>query len=106
MAARAGLRRLFTLAGAGDELLTTDLAIRDWSRRDARVAERLRRVDNRRMEYLRSLFGAFCTDADDVEVRCMTVFSLWIGARYIAADHGPRRRRGDVVGLVLERLLA
>ena len=42
------------------ELLPIDLAIRDWSRRDQTVAERLRRVDNRRMDYLRLLFGAIC----------------------------------------------
>ncbi len=64
--ARTGLRRLFTLAASSDELLTTDLAIRDWSRRDAQVADRLRRVDNRRMDYLRSLFRGFCADEDDV----------------------------------------
>lgn len=103
--ARTGLRRLFTLAGAGDELLTTDLAVRDWSRRDARVADRLRRVDNRRMDYLRSLFGAFCADEDDVEVRSMIAFSLWIGNRFMAADHGARSRR-DVLRLVLRRLEA
>src|SRR5688572_14547854 len=40
-----------------DELLPVDLAIRDWARRDAAVAERLRRVDNRRMDYLRTLLA-------------------------------------------------
>ena len=54
---------------------------------------RLRRVDNRRMEYLRSLFSAFCPDADDVEARCMLSFSLLIGNHFIAADHGARSRR-------------
>jgi AcrR family transcriptional regulator len=103
--ARAGLRRLFALAGAGDELLTTDLAIRDWSRRDARVAERLRRVDNRRMDYLRSLFRGFCADEEEVEARSMIAFSLWIGNRFMAADHGTRSRR-DVLRLVLRRLEA
>jgi hypothetical protein len=28
------------------------------------------------MDYLRSLFGAFCPDADDVEARCMLYYSL------------------------------
>ena len=37
------------------ELLPIDLAVRDWARRDRSVAKRLRRVDNRRMEYLRML---------------------------------------------------
>ena len=45
-------------------LLPIDLAIRDWARHDPDVAVRLRRVDNRRMEYLRQLFGSFCADED------------------------------------------
>ena len=100
---RAALGRLFALAGAGDELLTLDLAIRDWSRRDAAVADRLRRVDNRRMEYLRAQFGAFCTDEADVEVRSMLAFSLWIGNRFVAAEHGSRTR-AEVIKLTLAAL--
>jgi hypothetical protein len=57
------------------------------------------------MDYMRSLFGAFCPDEDEVEVRCMLAFSLWIGNRFIAADHGARRR-ADVLELVLRRLEA
>jgi len=67
------------------------------------VAERLRRIDNRRMDYLRSLFGAFCPDADDVEARCMLYYSLLIGNHFIAAGHGARSR-ADVVKLALRRL--
>ncbi len=89
--ARARLRRLFALGASGDEFLKIDLAVRDWARREQTVAERLRRVDNRRMDYLRSLFSALCLD-DDVEARCMIAFSLWIGNHFIAADHGPRTR--------------
>jgi AcrR family transcriptional regulator len=105
--ARAKLRRLFALAGSRDarELLRADLAVRDWSRRDKAVAKRLRRVDNRRMDYMRSLFGAFCPDDDDVEARCMVAFSLWVGNNFIAADHGGRSR-ADVVKLALRRLEA
>jgi AcrR family transcriptional regulator len=103
--ARAKLRRLFALAAASDELVKIELAIRDWARRDKAVAKRLRRVDNRRMEYMRSLFGAFCPDEDDVEVRCMLVMSMFIGSRFIAADHGPRSR-DDVTKLAVKRLLA
>src|SRR5918998_5673529 len=58
-------------------LLPIDLAVRDWARRDRPVAKRLRRVDNRRMDYLRALFGAFCADEGDVEARCLLAFSLW-----------------------------
>src|SRR5215211_4930858 len=108
--ARAKLRRLSAIASASDEVLgieplRIDLAIRDWARRDKTVARRLRRVDNRRMDYLRSLFGAFSPDEDDVETRCMVFYSLWIGNHFIAADHGARSR-ADVLKLALRRLEA
>jgi AcrR family transcriptional regulator len=80
------------------ELLPIDLAVRDWARRDKSVAKRLRRVDNRRMDYLRSLIGTFSDDADDVEARAMLAFALAIGNHFIAADH-----RGSSRPQVLER---
>src|SRR5436305_3322310 len=83
--ARAKLRRLSALAASSDAPLRIDLAVRDWARREQPVAERLRRVDNRRMAYLRSLFGDFCPDEDEVESRCMVFYSLWIGNHFIAA---------------------
>jgi AcrR family transcriptional regulator len=87
------------------ELLPIDLAVRDWARRDRAVAKRLRRVDNRRMEYLRSLIGTFSDDPDDVEARGMLAFSLAIGSQFIAAEHGGRRRR-EVLARATQRLLA
>jgi AcrR family transcriptional regulator len=101
--ATARLRRLSALAASSDEPLRIDLAVRDWARRDAAVAERLRHVDNRRMAYLRSLFGAFSRDEDDVEARCLVFYSLWIGNHFIAADHGAGTR-ADVLKLALTRL--
>jgi AcrR family transcriptional regulator len=108
--ARAKLRRLSRIASSrndvlGADPLKIDLAIRDWARRDKRVARRLRRADNRRMDYLRSLFGTFCDDKDEVEARCMLFFSLWIGNHFIAADHGGRSR-AQVLKLALRRLEA
>jgi AcrR family transcriptional regulator len=104
--AKAKLRRLSALAVARrGEPLKIDLAVRDWARRDKRVARRLKRVDNRRMDYLRSLFGGVDLDEDDVEVRCLLFYSLWIGSHFIAADHGARTR-ADVVKLALDRLEA
>ena len=90
--ARARLRRLFTLAFSAAGPLRTDLAVRDWARRDQAVADRVRRVDNRRMAYLRGLFGAFCPDEADVEARCLLALSLWIGNHFVAAEHGKRSR--------------
>ena len=103
--ARGRLRRLSAIAASSDEPLRIDLAVRDWARRERTVAKRLRRVDNRRMEYLRSLFGAFCPDADDIEARCLLFYSLWIGSHFMAADHGARSRR-EVMKLAVRRLLA
>ena len=96
------------LAGAftfSSELLPVDLAVRAWSRRDQAVAERLRRVDNRRMDYLRRLFGALCPDEDEVEARSMLAFSLVIGHHFMAADHGALSH-ADVVELAVRWLLA
>jgi AcrR family transcriptional regulator len=90
--ARAKLRRLFAVTSGGGRPMKIELAIRDWARRDKTVAKRLRRVDNRRLDYMRSLFGAFCADEDEVEVRCMLTFSLFVASHFIVADHGARSR--------------
>ena len=104
---KAKLRRLFALGTSREvrDLMKVELAIRDWARRDRTVAQRLRRVDNRRMQYMRSLFGDFCPDEADVEARCLFAFSLFIGTRFIAADHG-ERSRAEVMALALRQLEA
>ncbi len=99
---RAKLQQLFELATSVD--FAAELALRDWSRRDSDVAERVRRVDNRRMEYLRSLFGQFCANENDVEARSMLAFSLFIGSYFIAAEHGDKTRF-QVLQLAVDRLL-
>jgi len=86
-------------------LLPIDLAVRDWARRDEAVGERLRRVDNRRMAYLRTLIGELSADEGDVEARSLLAFSLAIGNHFIAADHGTRDRV-EVVDLAMRRLLS
>jgi AcrR family transcriptional regulator len=102
--ASSRLRRLFALAAAsGGEQLKIELAIRNWARREEAVGERLRQVDNRRMNYMRSLFGAICEDNDDVEARCLLAFSLFIGGPFVSADHGGRSR-AEVLELALEWL--
>ena len=96
--ARAGM-----LTFSGDRLLPIDLAVRDWARRDPAVADRLRRVDNRRMGLLRQMIGTFCDDPDEVEARSVLAFCLLIGEHFLAADHGDRtraqvvRRAGDLI---------
>ena len=101
---RSRLRRAGALTFSA-ELLPVDLAIRDWARRDQAVAERLRRVDNRRMDYLRLLFGAICRDQEEVEARSMLAFSLVIGHHFMAADHGTRGH-AEALELAAQWLLA
>jgi AcrR family transcriptional regulator len=94
-------RARIRLAGAltfSSDLLPVDLAVRDWARHDRAVGERLRRVDNRRMDYLRQLFRAICRDEDEVEARSTLAFSLAIGHHFMAADHGARSH-ADVLKL-------
>jgi AcrR family transcriptional regulator len=101
--ARTRLQRLHSVTSARGRGLRIELAIRDWARRDRTVARRLRRVDNRRMDYLRSLFAEFC-EGDEVEIRALLTFSLFIANNFIVADHG-ERSRADVVHLTQEWLL-
>jgi AcrR family transcriptional regulator len=100
---RARLQHLFDLAPSAD--FAVELAIRDWSRRDRDVAERLRRVDNRRMTWLRSLFRQFCADENDAEARSMLAYSLLIGSYFITAPHGGRTR-SQMLQLAIDRLLS
>jgi AcrR family transcriptional regulator len=99
---RAKLQQLFELAPSVD--FGVELALRDWARRDGGVAERMHRIDNRRMEYLRSLFAQICADENEVEVRSMLTFSLFIGSYFIAAEHGDKTR-SEVLRLATDRLL-
>ncbi len=100
---RAKLQQLFELAPSVD--FAVELALRDWSRRDREVAKRLRRIDTRRMDYLRLLFGQFCADEDEVEARSMLAFSLFIGSYFIVAEHG-EKTRAQVLQAAIDRLLS
>ncbi|QIS11193.1 TetR/AcrR family transcriptional regulator [Nocardia arthritidis] len=92
------------LTFSGDRLLPIDLAIRDWARRDPAVAERLRRVDNRRMQLLRDAIGTICADPDEVEARSLLAFCAAIGSHFLAADH-PGRTRAEVIARAGDFLL-
>jgi AcrR family transcriptional regulator len=101
--ARAKLQKLFDIT-TSPEGLAVELAVRDWSRRDRDVAGRLRRADNRRVGFVRSLFGQFCADEDDVEVRSMMSYSMVIGSYFVAVEHGDRTR-SQVLQLAIDHLL-
>jgi AcrR family transcriptional regulator len=105
---RTKLRHLFDLArdhvstGHG---LAVELAIREWARRSRGVSERLHRVDNRRMAYLRALFRQISIDHNDAEARSLVAFSLFVGNSLITAEHDGLPRR-EVINHALDRLLS
>ena len=109
-------RRMFT----DGSMLPIDLAVRDWARRDRAVAQRLERVDGRRMQFLREAIGSLCRDAgtgsgtnsatgpetrsEVVEARCLLAFCLAIGQHFLAAEHPghtPEQVRARAADLVL-----
>ena len=100
---RTRMRRAGTFTFSA-ELLPIELAVREWSRHDAAVAERLRGVDNRRMAYLRKLFGEISRDEEEAEARSMLAFCLAIGHHFVAADHG-RRSHQDALALAADWLM-
>lgn len=105
---RTKLRHLFDLARdhAGDgHGLAVELAIRDWAQRSPSIRERLHRVDNRRMAYLRALFRKISIDHNDAEARSLLAFSLFVGNSLIIAEHDGSTRR-EVISHALERLLS
>lgn len=105
---RTKLRHLYDLArdyASAGHGLAVELAIRDWARRSPAVSERLHRVDNRRMAYLRALFGQISLDDHDAEARSLLALSLFVGNSLIAAEHNGRSRR-DVINHALDRLLS
>ncbi|WP_218009790.1 TetR/AcrR family transcriptional regulator [Actinomadura kijaniata] len=103
---RTKARRAGMLTFSDDRLLPIDLAVRDWARRDEAVAERLRRVDDRRMALLRETIGTFCSDPDEVEARSLIAFCVAIGEHFLAADHRGRTRAevlARAADLILDR---
>lgn len=71
-----------------EELLPIDLAIRDWARRDEGVADRLQRVDERRLDLLRKVIGTWFSDPLEVEARSTLAMLTTVGAHFITVDHG------------------
>lgn len=86
------------------ELLPIELAVRTWARHDTDVATRLRRVDNARIGYLRTLFGTYVDDPDEIEARSTLAFTLAIGHHFMAADHEGRTEH-DALSLAAEFVL-
>jgi len=102
---RDKLRRLFEMAPTAKGVFAVELALRDWSRRDRAVARRLRRIDDRRLEFMRSLFAQFCAEEEEAEARALLAYSLFIGSYFVAVGRHGAKSRGKVQRLAIERLL-
>ncbi|WP_460854507.1 TetR/AcrR family transcriptional regulator [Nocardiopsis coralliicola] len=105
-APRDRLRRLMQMVtdgGAATTRLATEVAIREWSRREPRAAEVVARVDERRTGYLRALFGEFCTP-EDADERTAVAVSVRLASYFMSFGH-PGRSHDDVVALVMRDLL-
>ncbi|NEW39879.1 TetR/AcrR family transcriptional regulator [Nocardia cyriacigeorgica] len=101
-------REKIQLAGAltlSPELLPIDLAIRDWARRDRAVAERLRRVDNQRMQLLREMIGTYYPDPVEVEARSLLAFCMRIGASFLAVDRADGADHAEVLARTVDIVL-
>ncbi len=100
--------RLAGLLTFDEELRRIDLAIREWARTDAGVRARLRRVDDARMDYLRTQFRHLVHDPDEVEARSVLAFTFAIGRHFLADSLGDTmsrkvsRRVGSLLGLTGE----
>jgi AcrR family transcriptional regulator len=97
------LRRLWRRT-TREKGLVVEMAIRDLARRDGAVLERVRRVDDRRVAYLRAQFLALGLDPAIAEARSLLVYSLLIGNRFIEASHG-RTSRAKVLERAIGELL-
>lgn len=84
--------------------LDTELAIRDWARRDADVAAVVGRVDAVRTGYLREIFLGFCSP-EEAEVRTVIAVSVRLASQVMSFGHGPFGS-AEVADLVRSRLLA
>lgn len=100
-ALRALWRRTHEMA----PMMRSELAIRDLAQRDPEVRERVRRVDQRRVGYLRRLFRRLGLRPALSEARTMLIYSLLFGDVLIEAEHG-RSSRERVLSNAIDDLLA
>ncbi len=94
--ARENIRRAGAATMSHNRMRPIDLAVRDWARRDPEAKQRLRRVDRRRMAFLKSQFALLYDDPEEVEARSLLAFCLAVGHDTLGTDSKGRRRLIDV----------
>lgn len=71
-----------------------DLAVRDWGRRDAAVAARVREADDRRLDAVASMFAAHGFEPDDALVRARLLYHSQVGYYAVGIDEPMHVRVG------------
>ena len=90
--AQVRLDRLIEMAADGyDPRL--ELALRDWGRRDRKVARVLDAIDEQRMGYLRQLLRESGFQAIEVEVRAFLLYASLCGHAMLPESHGRFTRK-------------
>src|SRR5512145_548630 len=90
--AAARLEALFGIALTAG-IMELEIALREWARREDRVARALRRVDGRRLAYLQRLFGELGLPAEGAAARAFLAYATLFGDHFIATVGAKSRRR-------------
>lgn len=88
--ARERLRRLLAEAMSDTEARGPELAVREWARRDAEVREAVRKVDAKRLRYVRDLFVE--AGRSEPGVRADLLYSLLFGEVLFIRKEKPATR--------------
>ena len=86
----------------GDQL-NFEMALREWGRRDDKIGLLIAREDERRMDYMRSLFAEIYDDTKMAEAKAWLLFSLYVGEIIIAAPIKEQERE-ELLWTCLESL--
>jgi len=77
------LKRLFEKANAGTVNFRAELAVRQWAIQDDKVAQAVRAVDERRLDFLHRQFQAMGFPAAEARMRARLLYSLIFGEALI-----------------------
>tara|TARA_B100000315_G_scaffold202735_2_gene195526 strand:- start:486 stop:1061 length:576 start_codon:yes stop_codon:yes gene_type:complete len=81
--------------------LNLELALRDWGRKDYKIANILRQEDEKRIDYLRGLFVEIYGDKKIAEAKAWLLFSLFVGEIIIDAPMKEQSRE-DMLWICLD----
>lgn len=84
--------------------IDTEVAIRDWARRDPNVARIVQRVDAIRSSYLRDIFAGFCSE-EEAEARTAIAMSVRLASQFMTLGTGALPPE-DMLQLIAVRLLS